>query len=238
MKYIENLDLFGVNFQFTFNKKFFFKTKLSLFLSIIVIFLAFGFAIYNLIEMVNRANLKINIFQSTINTNDTLVLNESNSIIGLDFAFGKALRKDSNRSKFFNITAQQSSYSNFKYVTNSYINTTPCNNLLNRYNFIKNKLSDVQCLNLTNNILRGNNYGFANFSFIFLSVTFDYRQYLSEYNTTTFNDSITLNLYFPMTAYDLNNYEKPATYELGFNEYSLELNKTNSQLITFDIIQI
>ena len=99
MKYIENIDLFGVNFQFKFNKSYFYKTKFSLFLSIILILLALGFTIYNLIDMVNRANLKINIFQSIINTNDTLVLNESNSLIGIDFKFGKEFKKDSNLSK-------------------------------------------------------------------------------------------------------------------------------------------
>ena len=106
MKFVQNLDIFGVNFQFTFNKNFSYQTKFSVILSIILIILVLGFTVLNLINMFNRNNLNINVYRSFINTNETLILNESNSFIGLDFTFGLENRKDINLSKFFKIVAQ------------------------------------------------------------------------------------------------------------------------------------
>ena len=83
--------------------------------------------------MFNRTKLNINIFQSIINTTEVIVMNESNSLIGFSFEIGE----NNNLSRFFKITAKNWEFSDNNFNEISSIESTPCNNLINRYSYNK-----------------------------------------------------------------------------------------------------
>ena len=177
--YFEFLDIFGVNFNFTFKKKYLYKTNFSICLSIILIILSIGFASYNLKNMINRKILNINYFQSIINTNESLILDDSNSFLGLHFEFSDDIDAFEKFSQFFAIF----NYANSKIDNNEYpLYTSSCkNNYVNSDSIVEN---DIQCLDFNNSKLKGNYYGMAESSFIHLDIKFYNNKFISVFNKT------------------------------------------------------
>ena len=132
---VDNCDLFGENLQLNLNKSYAIKSKFGGIISILLVFLGFFYAIYSLILMFKYQTMNLNSYQTSVTSEDILVLNESNFFFAIQLYNNSAnseLRSNDPIWNYLNFSLFD--YQNFAGGRNKWINSIPCDNLTNILN--------------------------------------------------------------------------------------------------------
>ena len=234
---MDKIDLFAIKFEFNFKSKLYYSTGFSQILSFIFILMFLLTFIWNFVYMVKRNQLSINSYRTDISSEDKILFNEGNSFLGFslyDENF-KYIPENTSylkyfRSQAFFVISNETDFEEYELTIRN------CNETLNR-NFLNVKSNTIKsCIDFNNSLIQGNFYSFST-SYFSLRVDFNQNAYRNE---TKSQDSFIcyIIIFFPISSINLNNFEKPYNTSIGYNYYTLSLNQSKTNFISYSIEEI
>ena len=230
---MEKLDFFSINFQLNFKGHSSYSTNFSKTISFIFIIISVFAFIWNVAEMAQRKKLSINSYRSDITLDDQVVFNESSSFFCFSLVDKNLKLITKNSSLFEYITVGFTAIIDKKRLPLQLINSSQT---LNKFVFTSSDFDIDTCVDFNNTLIYGNFY--ADFTRYF-QLNVDFNQSLYAIKTNSTDDVIFyIYIYFPISAINLNNYQKPYNLSIGWNYFSINSNKNRSIYMPYEKIEI
>ena len=218
-------DIFGEVFQFHLNGNLKYTSQVGTILTIILFIATFSNFIINMTNMINYKDLNINSYQTSLNENDEINLENTNAILGFSLTDTNFKALSNENFKYFNFTYSiVSTQQQLGDTTKSFGNLILCEPFLGKNDYIV-KTEPYLCVDLKNLTISGNYYSFYPVYYINIFVKLK-----NEYINSSIANSLfplVLSIHFPFASLDLYNYSNPFSTQLGWNSYHLDLNNTS-----------